>query len=229
MRRVAAACFIALGVINLGGCPGAVTRPVLAVILSVSGSAEWAADAAAPVWPIEDAAAPGAGSVVRTRSGELQIGLVPGALIYLSAETELQIKELTVTKDGNDTEDRLRNRVARIRLNRGSVAVLLDSPARFTVETSQVTIKVPPGGLIRLTTTPGVTRLTCVRGKIYLEGQTSLASIDAGNTQTWPSGQTPRPAADDGNAQTDVTEALRAETQLRQATARHGSVSPLDR
>lgn len=220
MRCVAAASFVTFAAMNVAGCSTAITRRVLAVILSTSGSAEWAPDATSPLRPIDRAATVGSGSIVRTRSGELEVAVVPGALMRISAQTELQVEELAVTKDGNDTEDRLRDRLARIRLNRGSIVVLLDSPARFTIETSQVAMKVPPGSLLRLTSKDGNTRLTCVRGKIQLKDQAALASIDAGYVHMWPSSQPPQPAADDADAQADITEALQSETQLREAAAR---------
>lgn len=211
------------------GCSGAIRRGVLAVILSSTGSAEWAPDAASALRRFDRATTLAPGSIVRTDSSPLGIGLVPGVFVEISPHSELQITELAVTKNGNDTDDRLRDRRARVRLKEGSLVVMLDSPARFAVETSQLEVKVTPGCLFRLTTKPDATRVTCIRGKIYTTAGTAVSTVEAGYTQQWPSDEPAKPTTAEPGAQSEANEALQTETLLREATARHRGDAPIAR
>src|SRR5207245_7257031 len=82
--------------------------------------------------------------------GAINLALIPGALTQISGDSELKIEELELTKDGNETGDAIRERIARVGFRRGGMIVLFDGFARFTIQTPQATITVLPGCLIRL-------------------------------------------------------------------------------
>src|SRR5207244_8731324 len=143
------------------------------------------------------------------RSSDL--ALIPGALTQISGDSELKIEELELTKDGNETGDAIRERVARIGFRRGGMVVLFDGFARFTIQTPQATITVLPGCLIRLDVDANRTRVTCVRGKIYAAQKPGqINAVEAGYVCEWPSDHGPVPAADDHQGQIDTTATLQS-------------------
>jgi len=162
------------------------------------------------------------GHTVRMSDGaSIDLALIPAALAHVSGNSEIKIEELRVTKDGNQTDGGMRDRSGRIRLGQGSITVLFSktdkSASHFSVDAGQVRISVDSDCLFHVQTDDTTIRVTCGRGKIYASaGAQSPVTIVAGYFQQWPSA---RPdlltAADDATAQTDITESLEIEDQLR--------------
>jgi hypothetical protein len=210
-------CFAAF----LTGCWEGVSRQVLATVLSVRGEVVYQMDERDSFHSLTLQSNPGPGSVLRTAGdARVNLALVPGALLQIFGNSELKIEELLLAKDGNETKDGMRKRTARVRLNRGSVHIVFErrdkSELRFTVGTPEVTISTDGDCVCQIRVEGGKTRLTCVYGRAYAwAGHPEPSIVKAGYFQEWPAGGITM-AADDARAQSDVTDALEAEQELRQ-------------
>ena len=162
-----------------------------------------------------------AGDVVRTSDGaSINLGLIPGAFIQLSENSEIKIEDLTLTKDGNDTAERVLDRRAWIRLNRGRIITLFQQSERtasdFGVKTGQLTLRPESDSLFSVWTDGTTSRATCVRGEVIAsaEAQPPL-KIAAGYFSQWPTASKEAIVASaDANAQMDIKTALGVEPEL---------------
>jgi hypothetical protein len=193
------------------------TRSVLASILAVHGEVVLAENSARSVH-VDLSSKPGANCVLKTSAGaDIDLMLVPGALVHLSSNSELKIHELKLTKDGNETDNGITDRVARIELERGKMIVLFEGTTRFTITTRHAAITVTPSCLFQIETDETKTRLTCVRGKVFSSpSQSEISLVDAGYFRVWPSREPPAISAEDSRAQIDTAEALKVGSRLRE-------------
>src|SRR5260370_38082263 len=135
----------------LSGCWEGMSRQVVATILSLRGQIVYSSKEGGSFEPVSSETKLGAGSTLRTPTdGAINLALVPGALAQISGDSELKIEELKLTKDGNETGDSIRERIARIELRRGGMIVLFEGFARFAIETPEAKISVLPSCLLRL-------------------------------------------------------------------------------
>lgn len=156
----------------MNGCSEGITRQVEAIILSSRGDCvlrRGGLDA-----PLDVDMHPRAGDLLETGStAELSAALLPNVLIELAPSSALQITTLSLSKDGNDTIEPMRARVAHARLLRGSVTV---SQRRLDVVAEpSLRIETPHGAaissydcLFRIETDTAATRLACEEGYVYL-------------------------------------------------------------
>lgn len=207
-----------ISALALSGCWEGISREVLATVLSTRGEIVASSKEPANFRRVDPETKLGAGSVLRTSSGaQVDLLLVPGVLAQVSGNSELKIEELNLTKDGNETGDAIRERVARMELRRGRMVVLFEGFARFTIETREATIRVLPSCLLRLDVDQNGTRATCVRGKLYATPQNGQpVSIDAGYFREWPSERGAISAAEDARGQTDTMSTVEAARELQE-------------
>jgi hypothetical protein len=203
------------------GCWRGVSRQVLATVLAFDGDVAYQGSEQAPSQPVTLETSPGSGSVLRTSSGgRAELVLVPGALLHIASNSEVRMEELRLTKDGNETEDGMRERAARISLGHGSVSIVFErrdeSEMRFAIVTPNATINVDSDCVFHVAVEKGRTRLTCARGKAYAQtGGAETSVVKAGYFGEWPNG-TAATAAEDPRAQIDVADAFEAERILRE-------------
>jgi hypothetical protein len=221
MRYVAFALFASVGQL-LNGCGHGLSREVLATILSTRGQVVCSKGNSNDFHPLDNQGHPAGGDTLRTSNeAEVCLVLVPGILVKVGESSELKIEELRLSKNGNETEDVMLRRVARMVLIRGKVDALLqrrdESEIRFSIGTGRVTISADRDCLFQVEADNAKTRVLCTRGKIYAAAPNQQISvINAGYFQEWPSRATePTLAADDARAQIDLTDTLEAERQLR--------------
>src|SRR5207244_10013864 len=118
----------------------------------------------------------------------VDLALIPSAFAELSGDSDINIEELRVTKDGNETAGGMRDRTARIRLNRGKIIVLFSpsdrSASQFAIKARQLTIKPDSDCLFCVRTDGTTTRVTCAKGEVNrsADGQ-SPVTIAAGYFQ----------------------------------------------
>ena len=162
------------------------------------------------------------GDTVRSSDGaSINFAVIPAALAQLIGDSEIKIDELSIAKDGNQTAGGMRDRTARIRLNRGKVIVLFapgdKSTSQFAVTTGQFTIKPDSDCLFCVWTDGKMTRVTCAKGNVNTPSDAQApVTIAAGYFQEWPTTRkTPVPATEDASAQIDITESLAAEQRLQ--------------
>ena len=200
---------------GLTGCWEGVSRQVQARVLSLRGPVTWASAETSQFRPLDLKIKLGPNSIIKTADrAQISLALLPGALLQLSANSELQIEALKLTKNGDETDDGVRERVARIQLKRGAIIVSFEGTARFTIQSAHATITVTPDCLFRLQTDEHQTRLTCVRGKVWVsphEGEP--IPVGAGYVQEWPSGQIAA-VAEDRPGQPATADLTKAEREL---------------
>src|SRR5215471_2436034 len=112
MRFVSFSSVLVLCVCVLGnGCSKGITRSTVTVVLFVKGNVMFGSAERNDFQPVTPKSKIHAGDVVRTSGGaSINLGLIPGAFIQLPANSEIKIENLTLTKDGNDTAERMLDR-----------------------------------------------------------------------------------------------------------------------
>jgi hypothetical protein len=206
---------------SLVGCWEGITRSISATVLSARGEVSVLEKGSTNFRRLEFGTNLSAGTALKTSAdAQLNLELVPGALAQISGDSELKIEELKLTKDGNETGDSIRERIARIELRRGGMVVLFEGFARFTIETPEATISVLPSCLLRLDVDKHGTRAMCVRGKFYATPKNGqVVAVDAGYFREWPSERGPVSTAEDRRSQTDTTVTLEAARELQELAA----------
>jgi len=208
------------------GCSEGVARRTAATVLSVKGDVVFGMAERNNFQPVTRESRIHDGSIIRTSgSALLDLGLIAGALAQMSSNSEIEIEELKISKDGNQTRGGMRSRSARIRLSRGKITVLFSgsdkSTSQFAITTPAVTVTPDSDCLFRVQRDDTKTRVTCVLGKVHAaNGAQPPMTIGAGYFQQWPSTRPePVPASEDAAAQIDITDSLEIETQLRELGA----------
>src|SRR4051812_46284158 len=109
------------------GCWEGITRSISSTVLSTRGEVVCLSKGSTNFQPLKPEVKLSAGSILKTSSGaQANLILIPGALAQVSGDSELKIDELKLIKDGNETGDAMRERIARIELRRGGIVVLFE-------------------------------------------------------------------------------------------------------
>jgi FecR-like protein len=203
------------------GCSKGITRSTVTVVFFVKGNVVFGNAERNDFQPVTPKNKIHAGDVVRTSGGaSINLGLISGVFIQLSENSEIKIEDLRLTKDGNDTAERMLERRAWIQLKRGRIVTLFKQSDRtasdFGVRTRQVTIRPDSDTLFSVWTDGTTSRVTSVRGEVSgsVDRQSPL-KIAAGYFVQWPT-PSPEPiaASADANAQIDIKTALDVEPEL---------------
>ena len=222
MRPALSSSVLALCVCVLGnGCSKAITRSTVTVVFFVRGNVVFGNAERNNFQPVTPKSKIHAGDVVRTSDGaSINLALIPGAFIQLPANSEIKIEDIRVTKDGNDTAERMLDRRAWIRLNRGRIVSLFKqsdkTASEFGVTTGQITLRPDSDCLFSVWTDGTTSRATCARGEVNAsaDAQPPL-KIAAGYFSQWPTAsKEPIAASADANAQMDIKTALEVEPEL---------------
>jgi hypothetical protein len=203
-------------------CSKGISRATTAKLFSVKGRVVFGNAERNDFQPVTLKSRIHSGDTVRSSDGaSIDLALIAPALAQLTGDSEIKIDELTITKDGNQTAGGMRDRSARIRLNRGKVIVLFlpsdRSASQFAVTTGQSTIKPDSDCVFCVWTDGKTTRVTCAKGQVNApaDAQTPV-TLTAGYFQEWPTTRkTPVPATEDASAQIDITESLEAAQRLQ--------------
>jgi len=167
-----------------------------------------------------------AGDIVRTSDGaSINLALIAGAFVQLAGNSEIKIEDLRLTKDGNDTAERMLSRRAWIRLNRGRIVCSFSQSDKtasdFGITTSQLTVRPASDCLFSIWTDGTTSRATCERGEVNASVDTQPPlKIAAGYFCQWPTASKgPIAASTDPRAQIDITTALNVEPELMDQAA----------
>ena len=222
--------FALLSALALVSCWEGITRNILATVLSARGEIVASANGSATPQSVSAQSRLAAGSLLRGSKGStVELQLIPGALAQLSGDSEFKIEQLAITKDGNETGDAIRDRVARVAIQRGQIVVLFDGFARFTIDTPQISVSILPDCLIRIDVDQTRTRLTCVRGKVRVvqkDGQP--VNLDGGHYRQWPSEQGALRVTEDEQAQKDTAAGLETARELQELAAAQRDKLPVN-
>jgi hypothetical protein len=234
MRYWISAVCVAVCSLLGNGCSKDISRATAATVFSVKGKVAFGSAERNNFEPVTIKSRIGDEDTVRSADGaSVDLALIPGALAQLSGDSEIRIEELRIVKDGNETAGGMRDRIARIRLNRGKIIVLISpsdkSASQFAIKTRQLTVKPDSDCLFCVRTDGTTTRITCAKGKINISAEAQApVTIAAGYFEQWPTASTkPIAAADDATAQIDVTDSLEAGEQLLDEASRWQNRRPL--
>jgi hypothetical protein len=216
----------------ISGCWEGSTRGILATVLSCDGQAT-IKRAGGEVVPLTSDTRLGSGDIAQTSgSSRAQLSLLPNLLVQLDREARLEIVRLAITKDGNETGDAIRARVASIRLIKGRLIVSHvwgEAIARLVLATPHGELVLSSNALFSVETGAGQTRVTCVSGSLsFRSSQASSATkISPGFlAETSGTAVTVTPAETDASAQETLVEALEVEQELRAAARQKRNVLP---
>jgi FecR protein len=222
MRLASFSGVLALCVCLLGnGCSKGITRSTVATVLFVRGNVVFGDAEQNAFQPITPKSKIHAGDTVRTADGaSINLAMIPGAFVQLSGNSEIKIEDLRLTKDGNDTAERLLDRRAWIRLNRGRIVSLFSqsdkTASEFRVTTGQIKLRPDYDCLFSVWTDGTTSRATCGRGEVSAsaDAQPPL-KIAAGYFSQWPTAsKEPIAASANASAQMDIKTAVDVEPEL---------------
>ncbi len=219
---VIALCFCLLG----NGCSKGITRSTLAVVFSVKGNVVFGNAERNGFQPVTPKSQIKAGDIVRTSDGaSINLALIAGVFVQLAGNSEMKIEDLRLTKNGNDTAERMLDRRAWIRLNRGRIICSFSQSDKtasdFGITTSEITLTPVSDCLFSIWTDGTTSRATCERGEVsaHADAQPPL-KITAGYFSQWPTAsKEPIAASTDARAQMDITTALNVEPELMDQAA----------
>jgi hypothetical protein len=221
MRHSVIAVSIAICSLLSIGCSKSISPATSATVLSVRGKVLFGNAQQNDFQPFTLKSRIHDGDTVRPAVGaSLDLALIPGALAQLCGDSEIDIEELKITKDGNDTAGGMRDRTGRIRLNRGRIIVLFipsdGLASQFVITASELTIKPDSACLFCVRTDVTTTRVTCAKGNINVSAEAQPpVTIAAGYFQEWPNRRAkPVAAADDATAQIDIADSLESGERL---------------
>jgi hypothetical protein len=203
------------------GCSKGITRSTVAVVFSVRGNVVFGNAERNDFQPVTPKSRIQAGDVVRTSEGaSINLALTAGAFVQLAGNSEIKIEDLRLTKDGNDTAERMLDRRAWIRLNHGRIVCSFSQSDKtasdFGITTGQITVRPASDCLFSVWTDGTTSRATCERGEVSAaaDAQPPL-KIAAGYFSQWPTAsKEPIAASTDARAQMDITTALGVEPEL---------------
>ena len=227
MRLASFSSVLALCVCLLGnGCSKEITRSTVAVVFSVTGNVVFGNGERNDFQPVTPKSRIHAGDVVRTSDGaSINLALIPGAFVQLAGNSEIKIEDLRLTKNGNDTAERMLERRGWIRLNRGRVVCSFrqsdKTASEFGITTGQITLRPDSDCLFSVWTDGTTSRATCGRGEVSASaGAQPPLKIAAGYFSQWPTtSKKPIAASADARAQIDITTALGVEPELMDQAA----------
>jgi hypothetical protein len=227
MRLASFSSVLALCVCLLAnGCSKGITRSTVAIVFSVKGNVVFGSAERNNFQPVTPKSRIQAGDIVRTSDGaSINLALIAGAFVQLAGNSEIKIEDLRLTKDGNDTAERMLSRRAWIRLNRGRIICSFSQSDKtasdFGITTSQLTVRPASDCLFSIWTDGTTSRATCERGEVNASVDTQPPlKIAAGYFCQWPTAsKEPIAASTDPRAQIDITTALGVEPELMDQAA----------
>jgi len=208
------------------GCSKGITRSTVAIVFSVKGNVVFGSAERNNFQQVTPKSRIQAGDIVRTSDGaSINLALIAGAFVQLAGNSEIKIEDLRLTKDGNDTAERMLSRRAWIRLNRGRIICSFSQSDKtasdFGITTSQLTVRPASDCLFSIWTDGTTSRATCERGEVNASVDTQPPlKIAAGYFCQWPTAsKEPIAASTDPRAQIDITTALGIEPELMDQAA----------
>lgn len=211
----------------LASCGPGVSREVQAVVLSLDGPASVTHARNGRTDPIESHSRLSVGDLVKVSDqGHVRLQILPGILSAVKANSELQIEELRVAKDGNAMVNAMLVRKARLRLGHGLLDAVVEKKdatgATLIVDTSFGVVNAAGECVCRITVTDQRARILCLRGTLQVQPPNGpVSSLEAGFYGDWPADAEVAKRADaNGEVQSDVVATLESMRELLVLQAR---------
>ncbi len=216
--KTATLCLFAL--LFFSSCGPHFQREVSSAVLALEGPAEGTSQGQSRRLTTDDWLLPGT-KIATAPGSRLDLMLLPGILVELAGDTEIEITRLRFARDGDETIGPMKAREGSIRLRRGTLVVAVGQAQRR----SRIFIQTPAGDLtafdlrtFKLEVNGDRTRALVVRGRVNFKptGGGAPVNMDAGYFAEFPSSDpAPRAAAQsDAAAQAEVRRILRVEKRL---------------
>ena len=211
-------CLVAL--FFLSSCRPHFQREVSSAVLRLEGRAEGTFQDQTRRLTTNDWLQPGT-KIATAPGSRLDLMLLPGILVELAGETEIEITRLRFARDGDETIAPMKARDGSIRLRRGTLVVAVGQAQMR----SRIFVQTPAGDFtafdlrtFQIEVDGERVRAMTVRGKINFQpaGGGAPVNVSAGYFAEFPAGEpAPRPAAQsDSAAQAEVRHILRVEKRL---------------
>jgi hypothetical protein len=213
----------------LASCRPLFQREVSGAVLSLEGSAQGTLDGKTVRLTTNDWIHPGE-KIATAAGSRVDLMILPGILVELAGETEIEIIRLRFARDGDETIRPMTAREASLRLIRGTlIASVGQSQTR-----SRIFIQTRAGDLtafdlrtFKIEVDGDRARVMSVRGKMTFAPAPGGApvKINAGYFAEWPAmAAAPRAAAEsDATVQAEVPRLLRVEKRLFRLQKEYGS------
>lgn len=218
-QRFVSHALILLGLLALSSCRPT-SRSVPALVLDQEGKVSVTVDQQPFSLTTNAWLQPGT-TITVPKDGRLDLMLLPGMLLEVSGDAELEILELRVAKDGDENIHPMLGREARVRLRRGTVLAAVrpsQTRSRLFFETVAGEFRAGAGRVFKLIANQDHVRAICVRGETTLAaaGNGSKSRIKPGYFLDWPADSDgPRAAATaDHDIQAEIPQILKEEKRL---------------
>ena len=208
-----------LGFLALGSCRPLFQRELAGPILALAGDAHGTRAGNSVALTKSSWVHPGE-RIATAAGARLDLMLVPGVLVEMAGETEIEIEQLRLARDGNESINPMTSREAKIRLRRGTLIGAVGQSqkrSKMIVQTNAGTLTAFGLRTFRIEADETRTRIMSVRGKAIFEPADggALVRVEAGYFAEWPATPAkPQAALSDPGAQAEVTEILRTEKRL---------------
>ncbi len=211
-----------LALVSLTSCRPWFPRHVSGEILALEGTAEgtWQGQSIR----LTEQSAISAGMTIRVSAGSrLDLLLLPGILLELQPDTEIEIEQLRLSRDGDESIRPMVARQATIRLRNGSLfATVGRVPTRsgLTIKSQTGSVTAGSGRALKVAIDGSKLRIVSARGRVVFSplNGTPAIKVNPGYFAVLPGpNAAPQPAAESGaQAQKDVAGVIKAEGDLLQ-------------
>jgi hypothetical protein len=177
----------------LSSCGGATTHEVCARLLAFEGRVEINGQQIDLDQAVNSHRVLCAGTTVRTSAAStVQLACLPNALVHLSENSIFEINSLSLSKDGNETDEEVQERGVRCRLAAGAMDFIhrgTEGVAEFIISTPQGNLDAKFNCLATVAVNDRKTRITCATGMVtFVPSDGSAAiTVEAGFVAEWPS------------------------------------------
>ena len=215
------------------GCAGPVSKEVCGLVLATQGPVEISGQPAGPFRPADVRSLLCARTVVRTPAGSsAQLACLPNALIHLSQQSVFEINSLTLTKDGNETDEEVQERAVRCRLVVGAIDFShrgAEGVAEFILSTTHGDLNAKFNCVAHVVVDDRKIRITCASGMLTFSPARGgkPVTVEAGFVSEWPSQEPAVPiAAKTASEQQTLIGAFDAAQQLESLAKERGAMVP---
>ncbi len=222
-----AICLLAL--LALASCGPQVKRTISSRVLAIDGEARCSVGGQTALLAGDSFLPPGA-KINSGKNARVDLMVLPGVLIELAGDTEIEIVRLRLERDGNESIHPMIAREAEIRLLRGSITASVgqaETDSQFLVHTSFGTIDTGPAMSCRVRLQLESARVLCVRGEVVVSpaGTKARTAIPSGQfADLSAAGAAPRLiAAAEAATQAEVPAVLATDQRLRRLFEEKGA------
>jgi hypothetical protein len=229
LAQVARPALWVCGLLVLVSCRPLFQREVSGAVLALEGSAKGTVGGKTVGLTTNDWIHPGE-KIATNSESRLDLMLLPGILVELTGETEIEITRLRFARDGDETIRPVTAREASLRLIRGTLVASVgqaQTRSRIFVQTAAGNLTAFNLCTFKIEAGENQARFIAVRGKTTFKPAESSAPvrIDAGYFAEWPVRPTgPRAAIQsDPTVQAEVGQILRVENKLFRLQKQRGA------